>query len=57
MKSFYSSILVWVFVAIFPAVQAQQKAELAIPTRGFCISAPKPASVDRFVKKNWLRAR
>jgi len=28
---------------------AQQRVDTIIPTRGFCISAPKPASLDRFI--------
>ena len=50
MKTFYNSILLWLVLLTVHSVQAQEKAEPAIPIRGFCIAAPKPASVDRFVK-------
>ena len=33
-----------------PVINAQTKLDSLLPVRGFCIAAPKPNDVDRFVK-------
>jgi hypothetical protein len=53
MKNFYGNTFLWmaVFVVLHLDLHAQQKsADPILPIRGFCIAAPKPASVDTFVK-------
>ena len=43
-------MLVLAIVIVYHGAQTQEKPEPAIPIRGFAIAAPKPTSVDRFVK-------
>ncbi len=43
-------ILITVFFSGKSLILAQQKTDELLPTRGLCIAAPKPASLDRFVK-------
>jgi len=53
MRKLYKASFVWITVLFFFCVDvyAQQKtADAALPIRGFCIGAPKPATVDAFVK-------
>jgi len=46
----YCFISLLSFISLFISVaHAQQRVDTIIPTRGFCISAPKPASLDRFI--------
>jgi hypothetical protein len=47
-KLFY--LLILILPLISGKIKAQQNLDNLLPVRGFCISAPSPASVDRFVK-------
>ena len=38
-----------VMILTISSGHSQQRVDTIFPTRGFCISAPKPASVDRFI--------
>lgn len=50
-KQFYIRLTCMALFFLYSRVQAQQKTlDAALPIRGFCIAAPKPASVDAFVK-------
>lgn len=45
-----TTICLWGLALLHSSLQAQSKTESSLPVRGFCIGAPKPASIDAFVK-------
>ncbi len=52
MRKIFVPIPSWIAILVFmyTGLKAQPKVESSLPVRGFCISAPKPSSVDAFVK-------
>ena len=51
MKTRFITVLVIIlFSALQLAAQSTSGIDTLLPVRGFCIAAPRPANIDRFVK-------
>ena len=48
-KLIFKLVLLFCTILICNVINGQNKSESVLPVRGFCISAPKPAILDRFI--------